>query len=63
MNQDELKTLPKCLAFAKDAILQGKSVVIDNTNPNFSVRSQWVSLAKDVDCPVSFFDTLSYEIL
>lgn len=47
VNQDLLKTRAKCLAVAKEALQQGKSVVVDNTNPTKDVRALWTQLARD----------------
>jgi bifunctional polynucleotide phosphatase/kinase len=46
VNQDTLKTKEKCLAAVREALKQGKSVVVDNTNPDPKVRSEYLSAAK-----------------
>ena len=46
INQDTLKTVAKCLAAAKAALLSGKSVVVDSTNVDKKTRQQWIKLAQ-----------------
>jgi len=46
VNQDTLKTKEKCLQATKEALEEGKSVVVDNTNPSADVRAKYLSLAK-----------------
>ena len=46
VNQDTLKTRDKCVKVAKEAIESGKSVVIDNTNPEKSTRKLYLDMAK-----------------
>ena len=54
VNQDTLKTLPKCLKAVSDALDSGKKVVVDNTNSSMEVRRKYVEIAKqrnkDVIC-------------
>lgn len=45
-NQDTLKTEKKCLQVAEEALSQGKSCVIDSTNPKKEKRSVYIALAK-----------------
>jgi len=40
--QDTLKTWPKCIAATKEAIGKGRSVVIDNTNPDVESRRRLI---------------------
>ena len=47
MNQDTLKTKEKCVKVAREAIEEGKSVVVDNTNPAPDVRKLYLALAKE----------------
>jgi bifunctional polynucleotide phosphatase/kinase len=49
VNRDTLKTKVKCLKVAKQAIEDGQSVVIDNTNPTIADRAEYIKLAKDID--------------
>jgi bifunctional polynucleotide phosphatase/kinase len=46
VNRDTLKTKEKCYKVAEENILQGKSVVIDNTNPKKEDRRYFIDLAK-----------------
>lgn len=46
VNRDTLKTKEKCYKVAEEAILKGKSVVIDNTNPKKEDRAYFLGLAK-----------------
>ncbi|KAN0009329.1 hypothetical protein ACTFIU_006609 [Dictyostelium citrinum] len=46
INQDTLKNKAACLSAAKTALSQGKSVIIDNTNPTKDVRAEYLALAK-----------------
>ncbi|XP_033117514.1 uncharacterized protein F21D5.5-like [Anneissia japonica] len=46
VNQDTLKTQHKCLALANASMSEGKSVVIDNTNPSVTTRETYINAAK-----------------
>lgn len=52
INQDILKTKTKCLKFAKENLLQNKSIIIDNTNRDKKTRSEWINLANNFNCDV-----------
>ncbi|KAI0202702.1 DNA kinase/phosphatase Pnk1 [Astrocystis sublimbata] len=52
VNQDLLKTRPKCLKAAAEFLGDGCSVVVDNTNPDPDVRKEWVDLARKHDVPI-----------
>ncbi|KAK4160258.1 polynucleotide kinase 3 phosphatase-domain-containing protein [Cladorrhinum sp. PSN259] len=52
VNQDLLKTRDKCIKVAGEALVGGRSVVIDATNPDPDTRSQWIELAKKHKTPV-----------
>ncbi|KAL8378095.1 hypothetical protein RB595_008683 [Gaeumannomyces hyphopodioides] len=52
VNQDKLKTKEKCLAAASDLVKEGRSVVVDNTNPDPETRAQWVALATKRAVPI-----------
>lgn len=41
-----MKSKAKCLKVAEKALEDGKSVVIDNTNPGKAVRKEYYDLAK-----------------
>ncbi|XP_047503777.1 uncharacterized protein F21D5.5 [Pieris napi] len=45
--RDELGSWQKCSAEASKLLQQGKSVIVDSTNPDLESRSRWTSLAKD----------------
>ena len=45
-NRDELGKMEKCIAVVKAALSSGKSVVVDNTNPDAKSRSQFIEQAK-----------------
>ncbi|RKO91403.1 polynucleotide kinase 3 phosphatase-domain-containing protein [Blyttiomyces helicus] len=47
VNQDTLKTRPKCIAATKNFLLEGKNVVVDNTNPTRDVRQLYIEAAPD----------------
>jgi bifunctional polynucleotide phosphatase/kinase len=46
VNMDTLKTKAKCLKATREAIAQGKSVIIDNTNPSKKSRAEYISIIK-----------------
>lgn len=48
VNRDTLGTWQKCVAAAKFALNEGKSVVVDNTNPDVESRARYTSLAKEL---------------
>ena len=52
VNLDTLKTQEKCLKTTSEALHEGKSVVIDNTNPDVDSRKRYVDAAKRKDVPV-----------
>jgi bifunctional polynucleotide phosphatase/kinase len=47
INQDTLKTKSKCLKACLNSIKENKSIIIDNTNPTVSARSDYIELAKN----------------
>ncbi|CAD6191329.1 unnamed protein product [Caenorhabditis auriculariae] len=49
VNRDKLGTWQKCVAAAKYALNEGKSVVIDNTNPDRESRKRYTEIAKELD--------------
>jgi bifunctional polynucleotide phosphatase/kinase len=55
VNRDTLGDQNKCLAAARQAFQQGKSVVVDNTNPGVDARSKYIELAKQFGAPVRAF--------
>lgn len=55
INRDTLQTPAKCLKAAREALDQGKSIVIDNTNPSADARSDYIELAKSHKIPCRCF--------
>jgi bifunctional polynucleotide phosphatase/kinase len=47
INRDRLKTWQKCVQEANKLLKSGKSVVIDNTNPDRESRQRYLNLAKE----------------
>ena len=46
INRDTLKTPVKCLKVCTESLIAGKSVVIDNTNPQKEIRKKYIDIAK-----------------
>jgi len=61
VNRDTLVTQEKCLQGARQALTQGKSVVIDNTNPQAARRSEWIALARQFNVPARCFQMQTSE--
>ncbi|XP_016837662.1 uncharacterized protein F21D5.5 isoform X1 [Nasonia vitripennis] len=55
INRDTLGNWQKCVAKTDEALAQGKSVVVDNTNPDKVSRSRYVQVAKKHRVPVRCF--------
>eukprot|EP01080_Neovahlkampfia_damariscottae_P005881 gene5881-9709_t len=55
VNRDTLKTVQKCEKVAREALENGKSVVVDNTNPGVSARAGFIAIAKEKRIPVRCF--------
>ncbi|KAJ3151556.1 hypothetical protein HDU89_001999 [Geranomyces variabilis] len=49
VNQDELKTREKCLRMTEESLRAGKSVIVDNTNPDPDTRKKYVDIAAKVE--------------
>lgn len=47
VNRDTLGTVSKCKKFMYQALEEGKSVVVDNTNPSPAAREEFILVAKD----------------
>lgn len=45
-NRDTLKTVPKCIKECLKFMEDGKSIVIDNTNPSVENRAKFIEIAK-----------------
>ena len=59
VNRDTLKTKEKCYKVADQQLSQGKSVVIDNTNPKKEDRNYFIGLAKKHGVKVRCFEMLT----
>lgn len=46
VNRDTLRTWQKCVSAVEEALSQGKSVVVDNTNPDVPSRQRYLDIAK-----------------
>eukprot|EP01129_Flabellula_baltica_P013739 TRINITY_DN6441_c0_g1_i1.p1 TRINITY_DN6441_c0_g1~~TRINITY_DN6441_c0_g1_i1.p1 ORF type:complete len:454 (-),score=107.27 TRINITY_DN6441_c0_g1_i1:22-1383(-) len=59
VNKDELKSQKKCESVALESLEEGKSIVVDNTNPTIENRAVYIEMAKKFDCPIRcfYFDT------
>lgn len=55
VNQDTFKTKQKCLQVTAEKLAEGKSVVVDNTNPTKDVRQEYIAIAKKSSIPVRCF--------
>ncbi|PCH38769.1 PNK3P-domain-containing protein [Wolfiporia cocos MD-104 SS10] len=55
INQDTLRTRDKCVKAAQEAVQEGKSCVVDNTNRNAETRKHYVDLAKRLRLPIRCF--------
>ncbi|KAJ5894348.1 hypothetical protein N7495_006039 [Penicillium taxi] len=59
VNQDILKTRPKCVKVAREHLQAKKSVVVDNTNAGPETRAVWTEIAKEFKIPVRCVHFLS----
>lgn len=48
VNRDTLKDVKKCVRVAREALSQGKCVVVDNTSPDIAAREPYIAMAKDL---------------
>ncbi|EFC41382.1 predicted protein [Naegleria gruberi] len=55
VNRDTLNTIPKCVKACKEAIQKGKSVVVDNTNPDADSRKNYIDIAEEFEIPIRCF--------
>lgn len=55
VNNDTLKTKEKCMKVARQALSDGKSCVIDNTNPDPTTRARYTSIAEEAGVPCRAF--------
>jgi len=51
VNQDTHKTLAKCIKVTKEAMADGKSAIVDNTNRDVKTRKEYIDIAKDQGVP------------
>ncbi|KAL3494656.1 polynucleotide kinase 3 phosphatase-domain-containing protein [Aspergillus germanicus] len=52
VNQDILKSRPKCIKVAKEHLAAKRSVVVDNTNADQETRALWLDVAKEFKVPI-----------
>lgn len=52
INQDMLKTKPKCFVVGQKLLSEGKSIAVDNTNPDLATRAGWIAVAKQHKAPI-----------
>lgn len=55
VNQDTLGSRPKCVKAAEEALVAGKSCVIDNTNRDVQTRKYYLDVAKRLRVPARCF--------
>ena len=55
INRDTLQTQKKCIEKTREALLNNRSVVIDNTNPDIEARREYIKIANEIGCPVRCF--------
>ena len=55
INRDTLKTQDNCMKLARSTLSDGKSVVVDNTNPSKDARKAYIDIAKKAGVPVRCF--------
>jgi len=55
INQDTLKTRDKCVKAVQEALKEGKSCVVDNTNRNAATRKPYIDVCKALNVAVRCF--------
>lgn len=55
VNRDTLRSWQKCIAAVEQYLNQGKSVVIDNTNPDPTSRHRYTEISKKRNIPIRCF--------
>ncbi|XP_023245378.1 uncharacterized protein F21D5.5 [Copidosoma floridanum] len=55
VNRDSLGSWQKCIAKTEEFLEDGKSVVVDNTNPDKTSRQRYIEVAKKRNIPVRCF--------
>lgn len=49
INHDTMQTFARCSRATRDGLLRGKSIVVDNTNPDRNARAKYIELGKAHD--------------
>lgn len=61
VSQDILKSKEKCLKRTRSALVEGKNVVVDNTNPTQEIRAEYISisevLSRNIQTAIIYMDT------
>jgi len=55
INMDTLKTSAKCIKKTQEALKDGDSVIIDNTNPDIKARLPYLQISRDYEVPIRCF--------
>lgn len=55
VNMDTLHSKDKCISVCRQALNEGKSVIIDNTNPSVANRREFTSIADSYGVPYRCF--------
>ena len=54
INRDTLQTQQRCKQRTKEALREGKSVIIDNTNPDKKTRESYIKIAQELSIIPNF---------
>ncbi|XP_068243727.1 bifunctional polynucleotide phosphatase/kinase-like, partial [Palaemon carinicauda] len=54
-NRDTIGSWQKCISIMEKSVQEGKSVVIDNTNPDVDSRQRYIAAAKKLNVPIRCF--------
>lgn len=55
VNRDKLKSWQQCVEACRKALKAGRSVVVDNTNPDKASRKRYLDIAKEFGLPIRCF--------